>query len=119
MLVYDVNKQETFHQINSYYEEYLTHCDLDNPVAVLIGNKSDLKQWDDNQTTQLAHSFAEEHGMEFYETSARTGSNVNEAFYSLVRGQVFFFVTRDIVKLTTYKTSRFGGEEIYEFDLDT
>jgi Ras-related protein Rab-8A len=51
---------------------------------ILIGNKCDLetkKVIDTNQGAELAKEF----GMSFYETSARTGFQVNETFFAIAK----------------------------------
>lgn len=53
-----------------------------NVEKILIGNKADLtdrKVIDTEQGMALAKEF----GMSFFETSARTGSNVNETFFHI------------------------------------
>ena len=47
---------------------------------ILVGNKSDLE--DKRQVSQEeGQELAEKYGLEFYETSAKTGSNVDDVFF--------------------------------------
>ena len=54
------------------------NCNL-NVIYVLVGNKSDLE--DERVVTQEeAYQFADENDLLFFETSARTGENVQKVF---------------------------------------
>ena len=77
-MVYDVTDQHTF----SYVEGYLQRIDryADEKVhKFLVGNKCDLVD-DRKVTTEEAKDFADQHGLEFLETSAKDSTNVDEAF---------------------------------------
>ena len=43
MLVYDITKQSSFHNIEKWYSELREHAEY-NIVVLLVGNKSDMKQ---------------------------------------------------------------------------
>lgn len=55
-----------------------------NTVIFLIGNKSDLDSQRD-VTYEEAKQFADENGLMFIETSAKTGDGVEEAFLETAR----------------------------------
>ena len=55
-----------------------------NTVIFLIGNKSDLESQRD-VTYEEAKQFADENGLMFIETSAKTGEGVEEAFLETAR----------------------------------
>lgn len=55
-----------------------------NTVIFLIGNKSDLESQRD-VTYEEAKQFADENGLMFIETSAKTGDGVEEAFLETAR----------------------------------
>ncbi|KAH0626232.1 hypothetical protein JD844_001077 [Phrynosoma platyrhinos] len=83
LLVYDITRRETFNHLNSWLEDARQQSSA-HMVIMLIGNKSDLE---DRRAVQKeeGEAFAREHGMVFLETSARTATNVEEAFLSTAK----------------------------------
>ena len=78
LLVYDITRRETFEHVTSWLDDCRKYSSKDI-VIMLIGNKSDLE--DARQvSTDEAQKFADEHGMAFLETSAKTAANVESAF---------------------------------------
>jgi Ras-related protein Rab-14 len=78
LLVYDITRRATYNHLTSWLTDArnLTHP---NTVFMLIGNKKDLEEQRD-VSYQEAQQFAEENGLLFLETSAKTGENIEEAF---------------------------------------
>jgi len=78
-LTYDITRDETFDNLRSWLHEIKQHAAADVRVY-LIGNKSEL----DSQREVLferAIEFAKSQGIhKCFETSARTGQNVEEVF---------------------------------------
>ena len=82
IIVYEINNKNSFEHISSWIEE----CKNTAPksiLMVLVGNKCDL----DNRevTEEEGREFAEKNGMLFFETSAKTGKNVEELFKESVK----------------------------------
>ena len=76
-------RRETFTNVSRWLEETRQHG---NPkmVVMLIGNKSDLDAR--RQVTRAeGEAFAQQHGLIFMETSARTAENVESAFINTAR----------------------------------
>jgi len=76
MLVYDVTNRKTFEKIKTWYEE-VTSISPDVSL-ILVGNKIDLPNIE--VSSEEGGQLAEELGVSFIETSAKSGENVNEAF---------------------------------------
>jgi Ras-related protein Rab-5C len=75
VIIYDVTREQTFKNIKKWYEDFTKVVGI-IPTAI-IGNKIDL---DKKIKTQAAEKLALELHAIFYETSAKTGENVNKAF---------------------------------------
>ena len=84
VLVFDLTDLTTFHDISDWFYCACTHCDT-SPYIILIGNKSDLQK-DRTVPREEAEKFAGSHDIPYFETSARDGTNVREAFVDIARG---------------------------------
>ena len=78
LLVYDITRRDTFKHLSRWLDEARQHSQS-NMVIMLIGNKSDLEHRR-AVSTEEGKAFAEEHGLIFMETSAKTALNVEQAF---------------------------------------
>mmetsp|Transcript_34465 Transcript_34465/g.109710 ORF Transcript_34465/g.109710 Transcript_34465/m.109710 type:complete len:162 (-) Transcript_34465:542-1027(-) len=78
LLVYDITRRETFNHLTSWLDDARTHSNS-NMTIMLIGNKSDLEPRR-AVTYEEGSAFAQEHGLIFLETSAKTAANVEDAF---------------------------------------
>eukprot|EP01100_Stratorugosa_tubuloviscum_P008022 TRINITY_DN332_c0_g2_i2.p1 TRINITY_DN332_c0_g2~~TRINITY_DN332_c0_g2_i2.p1 ORF type:complete len:216 (-),score=101.95 TRINITY_DN332_c0_g2_i2:265-912(-) len=78
LLVYDITRRATYNHLTSWLTD-ARNLTNPNTVIMLIGNKKDMSGQRD-VTYEEASAFAEENGLIFLETSAKTGENVEEAF---------------------------------------
>eukprot|EP00850_Spirogloea_muscicola_P022294 SM000287S10616 [mRNA] locus=s287:13819:16051:+ [translate_table: standard] len=83
VIVYDITNTDSFARAKKWVQE-LQKQGNPNLVMALAGNKADL----DNArkvTAEEAQEYAEENGLFFMETSAKSAENVNELFYEIAR----------------------------------
>ena len=77
ILVYDCTEEKSFANISNWMKQIEQHASKD-VVKVLVGNKADK---DDRVVdTETGKQLADEYGLAFFETSAKTGLNISELF---------------------------------------
>lgn len=86
LMVFDLMRKESFEELDVWYDEMIPVLGDDLPL-ILIGNKLDLirKKGDREVSRTEAEKFAKDKNIEYLETSAKTGTHVEEAFYELTR----------------------------------
>ena len=79
LMVYDVNIKATFDSLTKWEKEAEKFgLDLSKCVVVVMGNKTDIKKRE--VKADVAKEWAKGRGYKFYEASAKSGFNVNDAF---------------------------------------
>jgi len=82
-LVYDVTKEGSFRNIQNWMINLEQHAS-EGVLKMLIGNKCDIP--DQRQIdTAKGQAWANQHGLKFFETSAKTGIGVDDAFLTMTR----------------------------------
>lgn len=82
ILVYDCTEEATFNNIQNWLKQIDTHASS-GVSKILVANKIDLPNR--TVTSERGAALAEEHGLDFFETSAKTGSNINELFQAIAQ----------------------------------
>lgn len=80
ILVFDLTNESSFENLGTWLN-ILHEAATPNACIVLVGNKSDLER---QVSSEAIRHYAETHKIEYIETSAKLGSNVNEAVRRLV-----------------------------------
>ena len=84
ILMYDITSRETFERLNIWLN-IIKQMTNDIPI-VLVGNKLDLEDnEDDGRIIEYGEGedFAKENDFDFFEVSAKNGTNVEKAFISI------------------------------------
>jgi len=81
VITYDVTDRGTFEHVG-YWVSQLDQNGDENVRKILVGNKSDLADAR-KVSTEEGEALAKEHSMAFFETSAKTGNAVDDAFLSI------------------------------------
>ena len=90
MIVFDLTNKKTLQNAKTWIDELNENASLDILIA-LIGNKADMES-ERQMTYEVRKSlnrkegkkFADEHGLLYYECSAKTGENVKEMFVDVM-----------------------------------
>ena len=85
MVVYDVTNSETYENIKYWTLSIKTHMgsDIEKISVIIIGNKIDSNEREVRR--EEAQIYCRELGYPYFETSAKTGENVDETIKYLVR----------------------------------
>lgn len=98
LLVFDITNRESFAHLNEWLEDAKKNADRSRePVFLLVGNKSDQ----DKHREVLKEEglrYAREHNMEYIETSARTGTRVEEAF-QMIAQRIYSLLEEGYIKM--------------------
>ncbi|KAK4798314.1 hypothetical protein SAY86_030640 [Trapa natans] len=84
LLVYDVTDESSFNNIRNWIRNIEQHAS-DNVNKILVGNKADMDESKRAVPTAKGQALADEYGIKFFETSAKTNMNVEEVFFSIAR----------------------------------
>lgn len=82
ILVYDVSNKDTFNSLKDWINSITEQVGNNNSVKyIILGNKIDLNR---EVSKETAKKFASENNINYFETSAKDGTNLKEAFMNLI-----------------------------------
>ena len=102
ILVFDLTRRDTYENIKSWYREIKDNSPP-GMFLILVGNKCDLEE-ERVVSTQEGEKLAQELGLTYMETSAKTGENVNDAFKMLAIQMIKRFVEPEELEEIDAKT---------------
>ena len=79
IMVYSIASKVTFKNLDTWMKSVKDISDLSSKPVIIIGNKCDLNE-NREVSYEEGEKYAKNLGYHFYETSAKTGENVKEAF---------------------------------------
>ena len=81
LIVYDITDEKSFQSVKHWIDDCHSYAGR-NIHMILVGNKIDLEQ-DRKVSKENAENLAIEYGMDFYESSALSGYNIDQIFFDL------------------------------------
>ena len=82
-MVYDITDDESFKEIENWKNKFMQQANVENPRKypfLLLGNKADRSNSDRKVNLNEGEMYAKNNHMEFFETSATNGQNIEKAF---------------------------------------
>nr|GLL43039.1 ras-related protein RABE1c isoform X1 [Ipomoea trifida] len=86
--IWDTAGQERFRTITTDIRNWIRNIEQhasDNVNKILVGNKADMDESKRAVPTSKGQALADEYGIKFFETSAKTNLNVEQVFFSIAK----------------------------------
>ena len=100
MIVYDVTNEQTYVNLKYWIQSIKTHMgsEIEKIPVIIIGNKIDSEERE--VKFEEAELFGKEQNYAYFETSAKTGHNIDEAIRHLVKEVVIIIqIVNKIMKI--------------------
>jgi len=97
--VYDITKRPTFEHLEDWLEELRIHILPRQAIYAVVGHKADMAPENRVVSQAEARRFAVHHGgLHYFETSAKTGENIEELFTVIAR-DVYSMMERGVFQV--------------------
>ena len=78
--VFSFDENDSIVYAEKIYKNFIEFNPLKEKITIVIGNKNDLKNDNNNYMSEEGKKFAKNYSMDYFETSAFNGYNINEIF---------------------------------------
>ena len=82
IICFDLTKRKTFDSVKAWITSVNKNCE-ENIATLLVGNKCDLED-ERVVSREEAEVLAAENNLQYFETSAKSGTNVNASFIEMI-----------------------------------
>jgi small GTP-binding protein len=100
IIIYDVTEKKSFDKIINWVDSIKENSDTQNVEILLVGNKIDMVN-ERVVTFDEGNDLAKNFGINFIETSAKTGENVETAFFNIIKKIFDKEKNKEPIKITT------------------
>lgn len=94
LMLYDMTNRESYTNVDKWMQQIKDNIGDTNPCIVLVANKKDLEDSRDI-TKAEGQRLARKYNIQYFETSARTDTGVNEAFQALAEAVVKKYINEE------------------------
>ena len=107
ILVFSVSDKTSLSNLNIWLSKIIDTSDLSKKPIIIVGNKADITEGRQVKYEE-GKQFAEEKGYKYFETSAKTGEGIKEAFNEIIN-QLFDIYEPEI---TGKKIGEIKGQQL-------
>ena len=99
ILTYSIIKRESFNNLESWITQLKDIIDISKKAIIIVGNKKDMPNR--QVTYEEGKNYADKYGFHFFETSAKTGEGIKEAFGNIFN-QLYTIFEDEIIGTKEY-----------------